>query len=125
MTAPRGRSPFASPIVRLGSAFLIVCVVVGLYGRARNSGVPAPVDEVAIADAVRGSDDWQIYRESFHESAARLIRRGTCTIADFRDAGGWMRAAPSGGPPRYFIHCGGMTAAHRIYYTPSTRDFSR
>lgn len=77
-----------------------------------------PVDpgEKATGDdiLIKGSDDYRLYRTQFAKAARELIDNGSCTAGDFEDAGGWM-SSPAKGPGIYFVYCGGMTIANRLY----------
>jgi hypothetical protein len=68
---------------------------------------------------VLGSDNFKSHREIFTNSAVDLIKNGTCTESDFLEMGGWV-ASTSQGPNVYFMYCGGMTVANRIYLDVST-----
>ena len=67
---------------------------------------------------IEGSDDVDIYRRQFVAATGRLIAEGTCTGADFMEMGGWSRSVSDKGEKLFFIYCGGITAAHRVYLDP-------
>lgn len=77
-----------------------------------------PVDpgENATGDdaLIKGSDDYRLYHIQFAKAARELIDNGTCTAGDFEEAGGWM-SSPAKGDGIYFMYCGGMTVANRLY----------
>jgi hypothetical protein len=68
---------------------------------------------------VGGSDDFRIYEAAFVKAAQKLIADRECTEADFKEMGGFVKSTNNKGPV-YFIYCGGMTAANRIYLDAST-----
>jgi hypothetical protein len=80
-----------------------------------------PADPAAGATGLRklvaGSDDFRIYEAVFVKAAQTLIERGECTEADFD--GGFLKSTFNKGPV-YFIYCGGMTAANRVYLDAGT-----
>lgn len=72
---------------------------------------------------VKGSDDFRLYRAQFTKAARELIEDGTCTVSDFEEMGGWM-ASPAKGQGTYFMYCGGMTTANRLYLNVHTGKVS-
>lgn len=62
------------------------------------------------------------YDAVFMKAAQRLIENGECAEAHFD--GGFVKSTFSKGPV-YFIYCGEMTAANRVYLDASTGRTSR
>lgn len=87
---------------------------------------PADPAEGATGDDVliKNSDDYRLHRSQFAKAAGQLIEKGTCTAADFEEMGGWM-ASPDKGQGMYFMYCGGMTKANRLYLDVRSGDVSR
>ena len=87
---------------------------------------PADPGEGAEGDdmLIKGSDDYRLYRSEFAKAARELIDSGSCTAGDFEDAGGWM-SSPAKGPGIYFVYCGGMTIANRLYLDARSGKTSR
>lgn len=80
-----------------------------------------PADPAEGATGLRklvgGSDDFRIYEAVFIKAAQTLIESGECAEAEFD--GGFVKSTFSKGPI-YFIYCGEMTAANRVYLDAST-----
>ena len=87
---------------------------------------PADPGEGATGDdvLVKNSDDYRRYRAQFTKAARELIDNGTCTAGDFEEIGGWM-ASPAKGQGMYFMYCGGMTTANRLYLNVRSGKVSR
>ncbi|ETK13526.1 hypothetical protein H097_27170 [Pseudomonas sp. FH4] len=87
---------------------------------------PADPGEGATGDDVliKNSDDYRLYRSQFAKAARELIEKGACTAADFEEIGGWM-ASPDKGQGMYFMYCGGMTKANRLYLDVRSGNVSR
>jgi hypothetical protein len=84
---------------------------------------PADPAETAsdAEELIAGSDDFVRHREVFATAAARLIAEGACSERDFAEVGGWMKSVNEHrDEPVYFMYCGGMTTAHRIYLDART-----
>jgi len=87
---------------------------------------PADPGEDASGDnaLVKSSDDYRLYRTQFAKAARELIDNGTCTAGDFEEVGGWM-LSPAQGQGMYFMYCGGMTKANRLYLDVRSGKVSR
>jgi hypothetical protein len=87
---------------------------------------PADPGEGASGDdvLVKNSDDYPLYRAQFTKATRELIDNGTCTAGDFEEIGGWM-ASPVKGEGMYFMYCGGMTTANRLYLDVRSGKVSR
>lgn len=87
---------------------------------------PADPGEDASGDnaLVKSSDDYRLYRTQFAKAARELIDNGTCTAGDFEEVGGWM-SSPAQGQGMYFMYCGGMTKANRLYLDVRSGKVSR
>lgn len=69
-----------------------------------------------LEQALNNSDDINLHLDDFILASAELIERRTCTIADFREAGGWAKATGANqSQPVYFTYCGGFTIPNRWY----------
>jgi len=87
--------------------------------------VSSAEDDSAILSAIQSSDDYSIYSEQFIKITKNLIDNGTCSKNDFVEYGGWVKSQNQKSEPVYFIYCGGMTAANRIYYNVKTGSLRR
>ncbi|UHS56019.1 hypothetical protein [Agrobacterium vaccinii] len=90
------------------AAFLTACLI--------SSSVAANEIEKSVSQ----SDDFKKHRTAFVTAATRLIERGTCTVADFEEVGGFLKSMNHKNKPVYFTYCGGMTIANRLYLNVST-----
>lgn len=79
----------------------------------------ATTDESLVAQ----SDDFARYRRQFASIAAKLIADGRCTKAEFAEQGGFVKSVTEHrNEPIYFIYCGGMTAANKLYVNAKTGE---
>ena len=77
----------------------------------------------ALDVAIGESDDHHQYGSQFLTAARKLIEDGRCTVADFKEMGGWMRSTTK--RKTYFTYCGGMTHINnRIYLDVATGQFT-
>lgn len=85
--------------------------------RPSDPAETASVDESLVA----GSDDFGRYRASFAKIAAGLIASGRCSAQDFQEQGGFVKSVNQHrDEPVYFVYCGGMTLANKIYVNAET-----
>lgn len=112
-----------SPLGTLAGAFLAGAAALAAF--TWRPGADATALDIAAAAAVAASDDHTLHAQAFAQAAARLVRERRCTVAELRELGGWLRAAPDGGAPRYFTYCGGTSVRHRIYLDPASGRLSR
>lgn len=88
-----------------------------------------PADPAANAkgrfELVKGSDDYQKYKNIFAQTAETLIRNGTCSEGDFHDMGGFWKSTTHRNKPIYFTYCGGMTIENKIYLDASDGNVFR
>ena len=84
---------------------------------------PADPSQGATGTAalVGQSDDFRLHREAFVKAADELIASGTCSPADFREWGGWMKSTNRAGT--YFTYCRG--GALRLYLDVARGRVSR
>ena len=72
------------------------------------------------------SDDYRIHKRAFRKSLNELVSTGRCTKDDFRENGGWVKATGRNrDEPIYFIYCGGLTRANRLYLNAQTGKIFR
>lgn len=82
---------------------------------------PDPAETASDAERlVAHSDDFAQHRTAFVQAANELVASGRCTAADFEEQGGWMKSTNHRDEPIYFMYCGGMTVANRIYLNAET-----
>ena len=73
-----------------------------------------------VAQAIKASDEFSQYQDIFVSITEKLVSRGSCTLEEFKEQGGWMRSPKYKPAPVYFIYCGGMTRSNRIYINAET-----
>lgn len=82
-----------------------------------------PADPAASASGtallIAGSDDFRLHEAAFVAAADKLIGDGTCTAANFREMGGWMKSMNNKTEPVYFTYCG-SGGSDRIYLNAAT-----
>jgi len=74
-----------------------------------------------IAKSISQSDDFKRYKSAFVKATTQLINAGRCNLNEFEDNGGWVKSTTTyRNQPVYFMYCGGLTAANRIYLNAET-----
>lgn len=68
---------------------------------------------------VAGSDDFRLHEAAFVAAAEKLMSDGTCTAANYREMGGWMKSMNQKSEPVYFTYCG-SGSSDRIYLNAET-----
>jgi hypothetical protein len=82
---------------------------------------PDPADQATPDEqAVKNSDDFNLYHAQFAALAKKLINDGRCTAQDFTDNGGFTKSVNHPQAPVYFVYCGGDTAGSKIYVNAQT-----
>lgn len=116
---------------KLSLFFIVLLVVIGFtipkMGSAPTSTTPAypALDISASYELVKGSDNYQEYKDVFARSARTLVSNGACDVSDFQNLGGWLKSINYRDKPVYFTYCRGMTLANRIYLDVSTESTFR
>jgi hypothetical protein len=62
------------------------------------------------------SDDLSIYKEKFLQITGKLLDEKLCTPSDFDELEGWIRSIRYKERHVYFIYCGGIKTADKIYF---------
>ncbi len=65
--------------------------------------------------AIKSSDNFSSYKNVMLDISQKLINQGRCTLADYREMGGWMRSYNHKPKPIFFTYCGGMKKSNRVY----------
>ncbi len=68
-----------------------------------------------ISSYIESSDDFKQHFESFIWKTEELLRDKTCTPEDFEETKGWMRSVTYSERDVYFVYCGGLKQANKIY----------
>jgi len=83
---------------------------------------PSPAE---IESAISLSDDFDQYKQAFIKASIALVEKHTCTLADLRENGGWVRSQAQADRPVYFTYCGGPNISSRIYLNVSSGEVFR
>lgn len=78
-----------------------------------------------LGEALRSSDNFSRYKKVFTEAARRLIAERTCSLDDFKLAGGWMKSTQYSSGDVYFVYCGGLHRSNRLYFDVKTQKTFR
>ena len=95
------------------------------YLGKEKSAPPVVAADNQLEQAIKGSDDFSKYRAGLVKGSQELINSGKCSLADFREMGGWMRSTNYKPKPVYFTYCGGMTLSHKVYLNVQTGEIFR
>lgn len=61
------------------------------------------------------SDNFKEHRDIFLKVTDELLKDDTCKPYDFEELGGWVRSLRYKDEPVYFVYCGGLKQANKIY----------
>ncbi|GLQ05571.1 hypothetical protein GCM10007924_07920 [Sneathiella chinensis] len=87
---------------------------------------PDPAEGASSAEAlIAKSDDFARYRTQFANAARSLIDQRRCTEGEFHENGGWVKSSKHRNQPIYFMYCGGLTTANRLYLNAETGKIFR
>ena len=70
----------------------------------------------------RKSDDFKQHFEMFVKISDELLKEKTCTPEDFEETNGWIRSLTFKYRDVYFIYCGGIKQANKIYLDVRTGE---
>ncbi|WP_084186071.1 hypothetical protein [Vibrio pacinii] len=68
-----------------------------------------------LSEYIEDSDDFKQHFEMFISTTDQLIKDGTCTPLDFEETKGWIRSVTFSEQEAYFVYCGGLKQANKIY----------
>lgn len=71
---------------------------------------------------IEKSDDLLQFETVFVQKTDELLKDGTCTPEDFEELGGWVRSVKYQERDVYFVYCGGMKQANKIYLNVQTGE---
>ncbi|PKG39734.1 SH3 domain-containing protein [Psychromonas sp. Urea-02u-13] len=60
-----------------------------------------------LEKSIKNSDNYSQYRKNFILVSDKLIKQGRCSIADYKEMGGWVRSTTHKPKPMYFTYCDG------------------
>ncbi len=75
-----------------------------------------------ISRYIESSDDFKEHFEAFISKTDELLKEKTCTPEDFEETQGWMRSITFKERDVYFVYCGGLKQANKIYLDVQTGE---
>lgn len=89
---------------------------VSMQGLSETRPVISKAEKEEILTAyINKSDDLKLYQEKFIQVTGKLIDEKICTPEDFDELKGWVRSVKYKNRNVYFIYCGGLKVADKIY----------
>ncbi|MEZ8100730.1 hypothetical protein [Vibrio bivalvicida] len=73
-----------------------------------------------VTTYIEDSDDFKLHFEIFIKTTDSLLKEGTCTPEDFEETQGWIRSVTYEDIDAYFVYCGGLKQANKIYLDVQT-----
>lgn len=73
-----------------------------------------------VLSYIMNSDDLDIFQTMFIQTTDRLLSDKTCVPGDFKELGGWVRSVRYQSEDVYFVYCGGLNQANKIYLNAQT-----
>lgn len=73
-----------------------------------------------VLSYILNSDDLDIFKTIFIQTTDKLLSDKTCVPGDFKELGGWVRSIIYQEDDVYFIYCGGLGHANKIYLNAKT-----
>ncbi len=73
-----------------------------------------------VTTYIEDSDDFKQHFEMFIKTTDKLLKEGTCVPEDFEETQGWIRSVTFEGIDAYFVYCGGLKQANKIYLDVQT-----
>ncbi len=96
---------------------------INLDGLDEKAPVITPEErKKTIQNYIAGSDDLVQFEEIFLDKTNELLNDGSCSPADFEELGGWVKSTKYTSRDVYFIYCGGLKLADKIYLDVRTGD---
>ncbi|WP_202408541.1 hypothetical protein [Vibrio tetraodonis] len=75
-----------------------------------------------VSSYIEKSDDFKQHFEMFVKISDELLKEKTCTPEDFEETNGWIRSLTFKYRDVYFIYCGGIKQANKIYLDVRTGE---
>lgn len=73
-----------------------------------------------VLSYIINSDDLDIFKTMFVQTTDQLLSEKTCVPGDFKELGGWVRSVRYQSEDVYFVYCGGLNQANKIYLNTQT-----
>ncbi len=94
-----------------------------LDGLVEDAPVITPEERrKTVTGYIEGSDDFLEFEEMFLNTADQLLKDGTCSPVDFEELGGWVKSTKYTDRDVYFVYCGGLKLADKIYLDVRTGE---
>lgn len=68
-----------------------------------------------VSSYIEKSDNFKQHFEMFVKKTDQLLKEKTCTPEDFEETSGWVRSVTFSERDVYFVYCGGLKQANKIY----------
>lgn len=68
-----------------------------------------------VSSYIEKSDDFKRYFDVFVAKTDQLLKEKTCRPSDFEETKGWMRSVTFKDRDVYFVYCGGLKQANKVY----------
>ncbi|WP_174244275.1 hypothetical protein [Vibrio atypicus] len=75
-----------------------------------------------VSSYIEKSDDFKQHFEMFVKKTDQLLKDKTCVPEDFEETSGWMRSITFKPRNVYFVYCGGIKQANKIYLDVETGE---
>ncbi|PNH86256.1 hypothetical protein C1M56_17155 [Vibrio diazotrophicus] len=75
-----------------------------------------------IQGYIAASDDLVQFEDMFLTTTDKLLKDGSCSPVDFEELGGWVKSTKYADRDVYFIYCGGLKLADKIYLDVRTGE---
>ncbi|NOH62537.1 hypothetical protein F0265_11490 [Vibrio sp. RE88] len=75
-----------------------------------------------VSSYIEKSDDFKQYFEMFVKKTDQLLKEKTCEPEDFEETSGWVRSLTFEERDVYFVYCGGLKQANKIYLDVQTGE---
>lgn len=96
---------------------------VPLSGLVEEAPVITPEErKKTLLGYIEKSDDLLQFESVFVQKTDQLLKDGTCSPDDFEELGGWVRSVKYQERDVYFVYCGGMKHANKIYLNVQTGE---
>ena len=78
------------------------------------------MNNTPLEKSIKSSDNYAEHRDNFINISIELINSGTCSLADYKEQGGWVRSSSHKPKPIYFTYCGGISKNNKVYINAKT-----
>ncbi|MCG9682190.1 hypothetical protein L1D31_06360 [Vibrio sp. Isolate23] len=75
-----------------------------------------------VSSYIEESDDFKLHFEMFVQKTDQLLKEKTCVPEDFEETSGWIRSLTFEQRDVYFVYCGGIKQANKVYLDVKTGE---